>query len=171
VLPDTIGHVLFVIFPLAMAFAAASDLLTMTIANWLSLALAGLFLILVPVVGLDAGTVGLHFAAAGIVLAAAFTCFAFGWIGGGDAKFATAVVLWLGWDQLLNFLLTASIFGGGLTLLILTFRSTMLPAFALRQPWIERLHDRSSGVPYGLALAAAALTIYPDTVWMKLATG
>jgi prepilin peptidase CpaA len=167
----TIGQLLFVLFPLAMAYAAASDLITMTIANWLSLALVGAFLLLIPVVGLDTATVGSHFAAAGVVLAASFTCFAFGWIGGGDAKFASAVALWLGWAHLLDFLLTASIFGGGLTLLILSFRSIMLPAFAMRQPWLERLHDQRSGVPYGLALSAAALVIYPDTVWMALATG
>jgi prepilin peptidase CpaA len=30
-----------------------------------------------------------------------------------------------------------------------------------------RLHDAEAGVPYGIALAAAALIIYPDTVLMQ----
>jgi prepilin peptidase CpaA len=28
------------------------------------------------------------------------------------------------------------------------------------------LHSKDGGVPYGIALAAAALTVYPDTQWM-----
>ena len=33
---------------------------------------------------------------------------------------------------------------------------------------VERLHVKNGGVPYGIALAAAALAIYPDTAWMTL---
>ena len=36
----------------------------------------------------------------------------------------------------------------------------------IRQPWIQRLHDKGAGVPYGIALAAAALLVYPQTQWM-----
>jgi prepilin peptidase CpaA len=35
------------------------------------------------------------------------------------------------------------------------------------QDWAERLHQSDAGVPYGIALAAAALLIYPDTAWMR----
>jgi prepilin peptidase CpaA len=30
-----------------------------------------------------------------------------------------------------------------------------------------RLHHPESGVPYGIALAAGALMIYPETPWIK----
>jgi prepilin peptidase CpaA len=33
--------------------------------------------------------------------------------------------------------------------------------------WAERLHDKDGGVPYGIALAASALLVYPETAWMK----
>jgi prepilin peptidase CpaA len=36
------------------------------------------------------------------------------------------------------------------------------------QEWALRLHRPNGGVPYGIALAAAALLIYPDTPWMQL---
>ena len=92
------GHqVLFALFPLAMAFAAASDLLTMTISNKLVVALVVGFVLLAPLTGMDWQTFGMHWAAGGIVLVGAFLFFAVGWIGGGDAKFAAAVALWLGW--------------------------------------------------------------------------
>jgi len=67
---------------------------------------------------------------------------------------------------LLDFLIYASLLGGALTLLLIQFRKLPLPAPLARQPWILRLHDKAGGVPYGIALAAAALLIYPKTGWM-----
>jgi len=60
----------------------------------------------------------------------------------------------------------ASIFGGVLTILLIQFRKLPLPAPLARQGWIMRLHDTGGGVPYGIALAAAALIVYPKTGWM-----
>ncbi len=164
-------QVLFAVFPLAMAYAAISDLMTMTISNRLTLALVVAFVVLSPFAGMDLNTFGLHWAAGGAVLAVAFACFAFGWIGGGDAKLASVTALWLGWESSIEFIAIASIFGGALTLLILTFRRSVLPAFIIRQPWIQRLHDMRAGVPYGVALAAAGLATYPHTIWMHMAIG
>ncbi len=166
-----VQQVLFAVFPLAMAYAAISDLMTMTISNRLTLILVVAFVVLSPATGMDLGTFGFHWAAGGAVLAVAFTCFAFGWIGGGDAKLASVTALWLGWNSTIEFIAIASIFGGALTLLLLTFRRSVLPAFIIRQPWIQRLHDERAGVPYGVALAAAGLATYPHTIWMHMATG
>ena len=41
-----------------------------------------------------------------------------------------------------------------------------MPRMLLGREWAERLHHRDSGVPYGIALAAAALVVYPQTEWM-----
>jgi prepilin peptidase CpaA len=100
------------------------------------------------------------------VLVVVFVFFAQGWIGGGDAKLAAATALWLGFDQLLSYFLYASLFGGVLTYLILRFRFIPLPGFLAGREWAERLHRMDAGVPYGIALAAAALMVYPDTTWM-----
>ena len=48
-----------------------------------------------------------------------FAMFALGWIGGGDAKLAAAIALWLGWGALLDYSLSAAIYGGALTIVIL----------------------------------------------------
>ena len=168
---EVLRTVLFAVFPLAMVFAAVSDLMTMTISNRLTLALAAAFVVLSPVAGMDLQTFGLHWAIAGAVLAVAFLCFAMGWIGGGDAKLASVTALWLGWQNGIEFIGIASIFGGVLTILLLSFRRAVLPAFIVRQPWIQRLHDERAGVPYGVALAAAGLAVYPHTIWMQMATG
>jgi len=155
------------LFPALMAFAAASDLFTMTISNRVSLALAAGFLILAPATGMSAGEIVGHAGAGALVLALAFGCFAMGWVGGGDAKIAAAASLWFGFTHLMNYLLYASVFGGALTLLLLQFRQWPLPFALTGQTWLMKLHAKESGIPYGIALAIGALVIYPETEWMK----
>jgi prepilin peptidase CpaA len=117
--------------------------------------------------GMPLVDIGTHLGASGVVLVVAFVFFARGWIGGGDAKLAAATALWVGFDQLLNYMIYASLFGGLLTLAIMRFRLMPLPAALAEQEWVKRLHRMDAGVPYGIALALAALAIYPDTAWMK----
>lgn len=154
------------LFPALMAFAASSDLLTMTISNRVSLILAGGFLALALASGMPAAQILSHVGAAGVVLVVSFGFFARGWIGGGDAKLAAATALWLGFDHLLAYLVYASLFGGALTLLLIQFRMMPLPALLARQEWVERLHRKDAGIPYGIALAVSALLVYPHTPWM-----
>ena len=154
------------LFPAMMAFAASSDLLTMTIANRVSLVLIGGFALLAVLSGLSGAELLSHVGAAAAVLAVAFVCFACGWIGGGDAKLAAATALWLGLSHLFDYLVYASILGGALTLLIVQFRTLPLPHILVGKEWAERLHRQGGGVPYGIALAAAALVVYPQTEWM-----
>jgi len=154
------------LFPALMAFAASSDLLTMTISNRLSLALAGGFFLLTIITGMSLPAIGMHLAAAALVLAISFGFFAMGWIGGVDAKLAAATALWFGFDFLMDYLVYASLFGGVLTLVLIQFRRLPLPGPLARQTWILRLHETGGSVPYGIALAAAALAVYPKTGWM-----
>lgn len=156
------------LFPAMMAFAASSDLFTMTISNRIALILVAGFFGMAFVAGMSPNDVLSHVGAAFSVLAVTFIFFARGWIGGGDAKLAAATALWLGFDHLMPYLLYASIFGGVLTLAMIRFRLMPLPAMLAEQEWAKRLHRLDGGVPYGIALAAAALMIYPDTLWMKL---
>jgi prepilin peptidase CpaA len=149
-----------------MALAASSDLLTMTISNRVSLALVGGFFVLALASGMGGADVLSHVGASAIVLVVAFGCFVRGWIGGGDAKLAAATALWFGFGHLLDYLVYASLFGGALTLLLIQFRMLPLPRMLSGWDWAERLHQKDGGVPYGIALAAAALCIYPDTPWM-----
>jgi len=160
-----IGRLL--LFPALMAFAAASDLFTMTISNRVSLALVAGFLGLAVLGGLGFYDILFHIGAGLTVLLVAFSCFAMGWVGGGDAKIAAAAALWFGFDHLLGYLVYASLFGGALTLLLLQFRQWPLPYPLAGQAWLLKLHAKESGIPYGIALAIGALAIYPETEWVK----
>ena len=155
------------LFPALMAFAAASDLFTMTISNRVSLALAAGFLALALASGMGLYDILTHLGAGLTVLVIAFACFTMGWVGGGDAKVAAAAALWFGFGHLLNYLLYASLFGGALTLLLLQFRQWPLPWQLAGQPWLLKLHAKETGIPYGIALAIGALMIYPETEWIQ----
>lgn len=165
----TIG--LLVVFPFLMAFAAANDLLTMLIPNRISVLLVAGFAAVAATGLLSWGEVGAHLGAGALVLVVTFSLFAFGVIGGGDAKLAAATALWLGLDHLTDYLLVAALAGGALTLGLLAARSQPLPYAVARLPFALHLHDAKTGIPYGIALAAAALAVLPETLLWARALG
>ncbi|GJE25461.1 A24 family peptidase [Methylobacterium organophilum] len=163
---------LCIVFPFLMAYAAASDLLTMLIPNRVNLLVMLSFVLYVVGAGLGWAEIGNHVAAGALTLLLTFTLFALGYIGGGDAKLAAATALWIGLDHMADYLLVASVFGGALTLLILYMRTYPLPGFTARLPFALHLHDAKTGIPYGIALAAAALAVLPMTqAWQHLPLG
>jgi prepilin peptidase CpaA len=153
------------VMPGAVAFAAAMDLLTMTIPNRVSLALLLAFLPLGAAAGLDAWALLEHFAAGAAMLGFGVLLFIPGWIGGGDAKLLAAIALWVGFDNLASYVFYVALAGGMLALLFSAARSLPLPRPLLGEAWAQRLHRQDAGIPYGLALAAGALLVYPQTFW------
>jgi prepilin peptidase CpaA len=157
---------LLTIFPGTMAFAAATDFFTMTVPNRIALVLVAGFLVAAPLVSLGWPEIGLHFGLAVAALVVTFTLFSFGWIGGGDAKLFAATCLWVGPAALLSYSVFSALIGGALTLALLFWRGVPLPEMLISQNWLVRLHDPKEGVPYGIALAAAGLLVYPQTPFM-----
>jgi prepilin peptidase CpaA len=155
------------LFPTLMAFAASSDLLTMTISNRVSIAVAVGFFVLALMSGMGPVEVLSLAGAAAVVMIVTFGFFTRGWMGGGDAKLAAATAMWLGFDHLMNYLIYTSLLGGALTLMLIEFRLVPLPGLLAGQFWAQRLHRQGGDIPYGIALAGAALLVYPETPWMK----
>jgi prepilin peptidase CpaA len=158
-----LDNLAIVVFPALMTYAAFSDLFTMTISNWISIGLVAAFVLLALLFGSPPAAIGLHLAAGAIVLVVTFTLFAMGWIGGGDAKLAATTAVWMGFDHLLDYGLASAVLGGALTIFVLLFRRLPMPGWARARAWLMRLHDQDNGVPYGIALAAAGLILYPET--------
>jgi prepilin peptidase CpaA len=157
-------------FPVLMALSASMDLLTFTIPNRLCAVLALGYLVFAVLLGVSAADILLNISCALAILVVAFVMFNFGWIGGGDAKLAAATAAWLGWTAILNYGLAAALFGGILTLILLSARAAPLPAVFGRVEWLARLHNVNTGVPYGIALAAAGLLQYPNSsIWAAIA--
>jgi prepilin peptidase CpaA len=166
-----IDLLLLIFFPALLAYAAVSDMLTMTISNRVSLLLIAGFFIVACAGGLPWPTLGLHLLAGLLVLAVTFGMFAAGWMGGGDAKLAAATALWFGFGGLADYAIVTALAGGVLTFGLLKARSHPLPAFAKDWAWTRRLHDPRSGIPYGIALAFGGLATYPHTDLWRLALG
>jgi prepilin peptidase CpaA len=172
----TVAILVMAVLPALLAAAGAFDLMSYTIPNIIPAAMIVLFISFMIIIALSGGGVmswseiGLHLLGGIIGLAAGMALFAAGWIGGGDAKLFAAALLWLGWDALLDYTITASVLGGVLTLALLALRQVPLPAFLVKQSWFRRLSDQKAGVPYGVALAVAALLVLPDTRIFQIAS-
>jgi prepilin peptidase CpaA len=124
------------------------------------------FVVFAAVYRLPFEQLALHAGAGAAMLVVCFALFAFGWIGGGDAKLAAVTALWIGPELLPVYVLISSFAGGLLTLSILHMRTHPLPGFATNWSWLQRLHAPRNGVPYGIALALAGLCIFPETsIW------
>jgi len=165
-----IAEILVIVaLPLLLVIAAGWDLASFTIPNFLSLALLAAFAMFAVAAGLTFTMIGWHLLAGLLGLSIGITLFALGYIGGGDAKLFAAVVLWLGFRDLMPYALLASLFGGLLSLGIVLLRRCPLPDVLARQGWIVKLHDARSGVPYGVALAAGAFILLPSTEIFRLA--
>lgn len=155
--------VILLIFPLCLAFAAMSDLLTMTIPNRVSLILVISFAVLAPLSGLALPAIGMHAVGAAIVFGICFALFALNVMGGGDAKLLSAAALWFGYDSaLLSFLTYVSIVGGLVTLAILVIRSQANTILAIGLPMPNSLL-LAKKIPYGIAIAIGGFMAFPSS--------
>lgn len=160
--------ILFVV-PALLALAAGWDLASYTIPNALSAALILAFVVFAVAAHMSFSVASSHGAALLVGLGCGFLMFALGAVGGGDAKLFAAATLWIGFGNFLDFALIASVFGGVLALGVLSLRRWPLPASLMGQGWIQRLHEKTSGIPYGVALAAGALVVLPHTDVFRIA--
>jgi prepilin peptidase CpaA len=169
-----VSILLVAILPALLIAAAFFDLTTYTIPNILPAAMFVLFAAFLLAItlaghGLNWSDTWPHLLAGTVALVAGLALFAAGWVGGGDAKLFATACLWLGWDSMFEYTLVASLLGGMLTITLLMLRRLPLPARLAAQPWLARLADQNSGVPYGVALAIAALVVLPDTELFRIA--
>ena len=161
---------IFVVFPFCMAFAIVSDMVSMTIANRVSILLVATFALVAPLTGMAWADFGWHFAAGALVLCVTFSLFALGTMGGGDAKLLAATALWMGLSpQLMQYLVQASVLGGVLTLMILFYRKSPLSVVTGGNVLLRHFANEKVGIPYGVALGVAGLAVYPSTPLMQWA--
>ena len=128
--------------------AGIEDVRTREIANAKNAAIALLAPLWWWALGLGWGDVGVQLLAAAVVFAVFIGAFAAGWMGGGDVKMIAALALWLPLGNLVDMLMVMAVLGGAITVLMM----------------IDQRRRRAAGtieVPYGVAIAAAALLALP----------
>ena len=149
---------------------AAYDLTTFIIPNWISLGLLALFPVLAFAVGLSLSDAGIHFAIGAVALALGIVLFAFGIIGGGDAKLFAALALYMGVQSIGPYVFAVALAGGVLATVLVLLRWLPVSVLLSRLPWMHKLSTPGVGVPYGVAIAAGALIAFPATQLFALAS-
>jgi prepilin peptidase CpaA len=161
---NTLQAALLTLFPALVIIAALTDATSFTIPNRISLLLLVIYLPASLLLGRPLTEIGVEVAVGVVALVVGMAMFAAGWIGGGDAKLFAVCALWLGLRGAPSFLLVTAIAGGGLAVLLLNARSSMLRTyFAAGPAWLARLATPGGDVPYGVAIAAGALAAFPQS--------
>jgi len=150
------------IFAATMLAAAYNDATTMKIPNWISLALIAGFFIVQPFVFQGWEVFGTHLLVGSVFFLAGFAMFAFGWLGGGDAKLMAATALWWQWSDVFLYISYTTLIGAALgIILIFSKKIFLLRMLTLQIPLA--MFKEEKNMPYGLALAAGALLTLPNS--------
>ncbi len=146
-----------------LIFAAFSDVATMKIPNWVSIALAAAFPIYAVMTGLSWAAIGWHVAFGVAVLVVGYLLFQINVMGGGDAKLIAAAAVWTGVGSFSTFAIWTALAGGVLALILMFARKAVQPS-ETRPAFVNRLLKPRGGVPYGVAIAVGGLVIAGSTL-------
>ena len=151
------------VFVCSVLYAMISDFSRLRIPNIVSIVLIAAFAVFALLGG--TGNVWPPLILAGAVLAMLFAFFAMGWLGAGDVKLLSALMLWAGPAQGLQFVVLFAIFGGIFAAALMALRYTLpfypmlseIPVMSKFSRWA-----RNGLCPYGIPIGVAALCIAPS---------
>ncbi len=157
------------LFPLLMIIAGTGDALSMRIPNWLTLLIALLFIPMALLTGMPWSLIGIHLAVGFGLFVVGFALFALGLFGGGDSKLLAAAGLWLGWADLMPFLVMTAFAGGVLALCVGIWSAINVSSEIKDGSIFKHLGSIKPNVPYGYAFAIGAILAFPQSWWMPMA--
>jgi prepilin peptidase CpaA len=149
------------LFAILLLVAAANDIATMTIPNWVSVALAAAFPVFALAAGHSLAFVGYHLAIGFVVLLLGIGLFSLNLLGGGDVKVIAAAAVWTGLSGFAVFLSATLLVGGALAIGLVLVRRFAKPQEG-RPAFLNRLLDPQRGAPYAVAIAAGGLMALPS---------
>ncbi len=155
-------------FVFSVVFAMVWDFSRLRIPNIVSIVLVVAFAAYALMGG--TGNIWPHLILAGAVFVILFACFAMGWVGAGDVKFLSALMLWAGPSQGVTFIVLFAVFGGVMALSLLGLRSALpyfpvladLPILSKFSRWA-----RNGLCPYGIPIGLAALCVAPSIFMLR----
>ncbi|WP_088345373.1 MULTISPECIES: prepilin peptidase [Rhodomicrobium] len=159
---QTVQFLFAATFVVSVMFAMVSDFSRLRIPNSVSIVLVAAFAAYALLGGV--AHIWLHLMLAGGVFALLFGFFALGWLGAGDVKFLSALMLWAGPGQGVSFIVLFAVFGGALAMSLLALRRALpyypilseLPVLSKFSRWA-----RNGLCPYGIPIGLAALCVAP----------
>lgn len=161
-------ELMIIAFAALILAAAAFDIATMEIPDWISIALVALFPVAALAGGFSFAEAGFHAACGAMALLVVFAMFHFGLMGGGDGKLIAAAAIWLGAIAMPSFIVWTTIAGGLLAIAALLARKAA-PASAGHPAFLARLLRPQGGIPYAVAIAVGALAALPQTALYRAA--
>jgi prepilin peptidase CpaA len=160
------SQILLLFFPILLIAGAFYDVMTLRLSNTYNLFGLIMFFPIAWMAGIPFNNILIHLLVGSGVLLVSFGAFAAGFFGGGDSKFIAVIALWIGYDTLVEFFFLTGIFGGLLALVVL-IGGRFIPVEW--QPAFFKAMSKRKVVPYGAAMAIAALLVYQDTaIWINL---
>jgi prepilin peptidase CpaA len=152
-----------------MIMAAVSDFRFYRIPNWLSGAVAMLFIAAAFILAMPLPQIGWHILAGITVLIVGFGLFAVNLIGGGDAKLLAAAALWAGWSELPALIVYTALAGGVMAIAVLLWEvirsHTELTSGSSPSALVKRVISLKPDLPYGVAIAVGACAFLPRSWW------
>lgn len=154
-------------FPLAalvltLIYSAISDASQMRISNRLSLIVLLCFAVSTPLAWAGWDVFGEHMASGLIFFLIGFALFAVGGFGGGDAKIMAATALFFTFGEAFQYAVWTTLYGGLLAIFAIAGRRFAPPQLATND-LVFSLFNVDKKIPYGIALALAALTVLPTS--------
>lgn len=150
-------------FYACLCIAAASDLRRLLIPDWPLVAMVGAFLITAVWSGLDRETIFIHLGVGAAGFFVGWALFEAGLWGGGDGKMLAAASIWFDPVAAIYFLLYTTMAGGVLGLIAvaaIAFHANLGARLGWDLPLLHRLRSKA---PYGVAIAAGAIIVFPAT--------
>lgn len=151
------GGFLVILFLGLVALAVHCDVTSLRIPNAIPLSLAGLYPAYVGIVGVAFHDAISAVAATAAVFVVGTVLFGFRLIGGGDVKLMAAISLWAGAGGVLGFLVTTTLAGGVIAVLMMGQRRfPFADAFVLIRGEVPRPRIQGARIPYALAIGWGA---------------
>ena len=154
----------FGLFSLLCLIAAAFDIWKLIIPNRVSLLIVVLFFATALILNLYSGFPVpwlSHIGALFAVLVVGLGFYHFGALGAGDVKLLTAISLWAGFENLLEYLIIVALCGGALALALLLLRrlvtGLLLYQGSPQNITLPRILLPREHIPYGVAIALPAI--------------
>lgn len=148
-------------FAALLIYAACSDVASLTIPNWISIALTALFIPAALAARMPLGDIAMHVAFGFGVLVVGFFLFQANVFGGGDAKLLAAAAVWTGFPAFAPFILGTAVAGGLLAVMLLAARQ-FVPLTETTPGFVNHLLKKQNGIPYGVAIMFGGLIAIPS---------
>jgi prepilin peptidase CpaA len=142
----------------SMVVGAISDIRRLEIPNWVSIVLITIYIPGSLMAEVPYSNILIQYCLAFGLFALGAFAYYFGFLGGGDIKFVSAVALWIPWQNIGQFLFYVALLGGVLACIVIIIAK--IPALKFlrnRISWINSERGHAQPIPYGLAIAGAGL--------------